>query len=73
MARYDVGKLERKMLELGWPVLELSRKSGVPESTIRLIYKVRSGHPENLKKLAKALHIRFSSLVIDSQDEAVSA
>jgi transcriptional regulator with XRE-family HTH domain len=48
---------------------ELSRKSGVPERTIRRVENGAKPHSETVRKLAKAMNIRYAALCGREFDE----
>jgi len=47
-------------------LLELSRLSGVPYSTLRRIIRTSQAHTEKLEKIAKALKIEVKDLFIEA-------
>ena len=62
---YDISKLQDAMIDQGLNVLMLSRKSKVPEATIRGIFKKHSGHVENIKAVAMALGYTLPAIRAD--------
>lgn len=60
---YDLTRLHTAMLEQGYTVLGLSVKAKMPEATVRQIFKRGSGHPDNLKRMAKTLGVELKDLL----------
>ena len=59
-----INKIREKRLEKSWSQLELSERSGVPQSSISQIERGNRKNPtyENIKKIAKALDIKLEEL-----------
>lgn len=61
---YDVTQLYTVMLERGFTVTGLAKKARMPQATAAQIFKRGSGHPDNIKKIARALGMELKDILI---------
>lgn len=61
---YDVNKLRQLALERGLTVAALARKAGMPQATVQQIFSRGSGHPLSLRRIAEALDLQLTDIVI---------
>lgn len=67
---YDIPKLKRKKAALGYTTLRLAKKAKRPESTVRGILATGSGHPDNVRAVAKALGFELEELLIEDEEKS---
>lgn len=60
---YNIDILNTARLERGWTTLKVARVAGLPETTVRGIFKNKAGHPDNVRAIAKALGFTLKELL----------
>lgn len=71
--RYDIKKLKRARLVLGWDQTTVAYKAGVSVATVNRMERHRTYSPETIRKIAGALKVRMKDLVVDDEPETVTA
>jgi hypothetical protein len=65
--KYDIKRIERTMMEKSLSVLAFSKKSKIPESTLRGMFATEGAHPHTVRKAAKALGLDLKDIIIDEE------
>jgi lambda repressor-like predicted transcriptional regulator len=63
VAMYNIDILISAKFEKGWTTLKVARVAGLPETTVRTIFKKKAGHPDNVRAIAKALGFTLKELL----------
>lgn len=67
---YDVTQIHTEMQKRGWTVTKLAKRAKVPQSTASQLFARGSGHPDNIKKLAKAVDLDLENLVVVEEKQS---
>lgn len=65
--RYDIPRLVRARAKKGWDQTTLAYKTGFSVATICRVEGGQRQHPPTLKKIASALGLRMSDIVMDDE------